>query len=142
MTEVKPFGELSREEKLELLTAWVDGKTIEFFSRVKEQWEKIAAPSWVENSQYRIALTPDSIDWSHVSPDLKYIARDLNGEVWIYNHKPKLDRSSNRWLSDADIIASNYGRKILWDERHGCVFSSYVRGTVYWKDSLVERPRT
>lgn len=55
--EPKPFGDLSPEEKKELLNDWVDGKTVEgYFNRGR--WEKIQNPVWVDSRAYRIKPEP------------------------------------------------------------------------------------
>ena len=70
--EYKTFGELSREEKHALFTAWMDEKTIEI--RFDDgNWHPVDLPSWVPEREYRIAPTKPSIDWAEVDPHPSHI---------------------------------------------------------------------
>lgn len=73
--------------------------------------------------------TPDVINWDHVAPSFKYMARDeSDGFVYVYTDKPEVV-DDFCWLGGG--------------EYHICIhFSSYRKGTVDWRDSLVERPVT
>lgn len=109
-------------EMIAVMQAYVDGQEIEV---VITDWSMLSPmPLWNwEKQGYRIAQTPDSIDWSHVVPEWKYMARDLNGEVWFYKEKP-------------DCWTTQWGGEPIRATSH----ASYKRGTVDWKDSLVVRP--
>jgi hypothetical protein len=125
MTHPKPFGELTTAEKGELLLAHHEGKRIEILCG--ELWTK-AAPTWAEWKIYRIApepLVPDSINWDHVAPEWKWLARDENGKAYLFAEKPRMVRTE--WIS---CPAAS----------HASSFASYRRGTVDWRDSLVIRP--
>lgn len=71
------------------------------------------------------ALVPDTIDWSHVAPEWKFMARDESGQVFLYDEKPEPDPEG--WHTHG-----------TWET--ATVFASYKRGTVAWQDSLVKRP--
>lgn len=106
---------------IEVMQAYVDGEEIETCYGVVDNpnWE------WDYADKYRIAKTPDSIDWSHVAPEFKYMARDESEVPYVYGDKPYI--STDNWMTRSDVACV----------RH---FSSYKRGTVDWKDSLVIRP--
>ena len=131
----KPFGELSRDEKLALMTAWVDGKQIEYYNyRCKWAEPVDCRPTWHHNNIYRIKPdTPDSIDWSHVSPEYKWMARNPCGLAQLFRDKPWVDPSCESWMVEEYYHNTRRGQC-------ASVFSSYQQGTVDWKDSLVERP--
>lgn len=74
--------------------------------------------------------TPDSIDWSHVAPRFKWMARDENGVVALYEDEPYVDDICDMWTM------GEFGCE--WHNARN--FSSYVRGSCDWKDSLVQRP--
>lgn len=110
---------------IEVMQAYVDGERIEF-SYDEENWQVIEEPHFNNTVYYRIAKTktPDTINWDHVAPEFKYMARDESGKCFIYNKKPSM--SVSVWYQDICIRAS--------------AFSSYRKGTVDWKESLVIRP--
>ena len=71
------------------------------------------------------AATKPSIDWSHVSPEYNYLARDSNGLGYLCGKNPhRVDRT---WSMEAPYISAT-------------TFTSYIPGTCDWKDSLVKRP--
>lgn len=120
-------------EMIKVMQAYVDGREIDVRPQGDNiDWEymKGVSPSWNWfHMDYRIATTPDSIDWSHVAPEWKYMARDHVGNVWLYSKKPKLEYSGYWGVHDVNS-----------DRTWIVAFASYRRGTVDWKDSLVVRP--
>lgn len=117
------------KQMIAVMQAYVDGKPIECFSlaSLSAAWQNVSDPiwSWFSND-YRISTTPDSIDWSHVAPEWKFMARDESGNVFLYGSYPR--RCGNYWGDHTSIfIQAKY-------------FSSYRRGTCDWKESLVRRP--
>lgn len=114
---------------IEVMQAYVDGKEIEYKPSSIGFWRITENPGWYwDDWDYRIAetKTPDSINWDHVAPEFKYMARDAWGEVWLYKDKPEMH---NRiWYLDDTIMVEATSHV------------SCVRGTVDWKDSLVIRP--
>lgn len=105
---------------IEVMQAYVDGEEIETCYGVVDNpnWE------WDYVDKYRIAKTPDSINWDHVAPEFKYMARDADGKCWLYEKKPAQRKCV--WDQDSSMWANG--------------FSSYRKGTRVWKDSLVIRP--
>jgi len=105
---------------IEVMQAYVDGDKVE--SCTGDEWWVNEHPVWNWPSvDYRIAKTPDTIDWDHVADGYKYMKRDENGCAYLYAEHP-----------DA------YIKVIRPESANG--FSSYRRGTYDWKDSLVIRP--
>jgi hypothetical protein len=130
MTHPKPFGELSRAEKGELLLAHHEGKRIEYMRIGYSPWTIARDPSWNRDLCYRIApepLIPDSINWDHVHSNWRFLARNKAGFPYLYQDAPHRDET--RWFD---------GNCDFGDSAN--TFSSYKRGTVDWKDSLVIRP--
>jgi hypothetical protein len=124
-----PFGQLTRIERALLLLAHHEGKQIEYLAGGDGCWmEPIGRPSWTAHTVYRIAPeppTPDSINWEHVSDEVNAIARDHNFQfAYCYGKVP----NKMNWSWDGRCIGNVR------------CFSSYRRGTVDWKDSLVIRP--
>jgi len=117
-----PFGLLDPETQ-EALRKWEHGW--DYYSG-KDGWLEWPDPSWSTIGTYRARpapLVPDAIDWSHVAPEWKWMARDEDGTAWLSEFRP-------------EQLASCFGSGTA-DAR---AFSSYRRGTVAWQDSLVERP--
>lgn len=121
----KPFGQLTDAEKGALLLAHHEGKRIEM--RFDDGTWCHVGPHWDPDYVYRIApepKTPDSIDWSHVSDEINAIARHQNGNAACFARQP---------------VAGS----LSWGGAYVCsasLFTSYRRGTVDWRDSLVIRP--
>lgn len=131
MCDVKPFGELSKAEKMELLEAWVNGEGVEvLYNGVV--WAT-CNPAWVSWCKYRIkpkpAPTKPSIDWGAVRKEFRYLAKDGNGGfLYLHTHKP--EPQGLTWRSkakDRNVVSADQ-------------FASADCGTCDWKDSLVERP--
>lgn len=117
------FCELSRDQKIGLLTAWLDGKKIEYFS-VNNNWKEVGQPAWQNPTKYRVASTKPQIDWSHVSLKWKWLAMDKNGEHWLYDDKPQ--QSSAYWHGSLNVSTTE------------CL-ASLIHGTCDWKESLIGR---
>lgn len=105
---------------IEVMQAYVDGEKIETCYGIVDNpnWE------WDYTDRYRIAKTPDTINWGHVAPEFKYMARDMHGRALLYQNKPRMLETV--WVGHPNTFAD--------------YFSSYRKGTVDWKDSLVIRP--
>ena len=124
----KPFGELSDAEKGALLLAHHEGKRIDYMRIGVSPWHIAARPCWDDELCYRIApepLTPDTINWEHVSAEINAIARHSDDRATCFGKIPTL--CHRFW---------DYGVPL----GRADVFASYRRGTVDWKDSLVIRP--
>lgn len=125
------FGELSKSEKMEIFEAWIDGEGLEY--KTHNEWVKVfgnSTPAFYSYTTDRIKpkeLIPDSIDWSHVAPEYKWMARDEDGKAYLHIAEP--DIGPSEWHSDETLV---YG--------YAQTFASYKQGTVDWKDSLVKRP--
>ena len=125
MCDMKPFGELSDAEKGALLLAHYEGKRIEFV-RSDGAWGT-TLPHWCNDIIYRVApepLIPDSIDWSHVAPEVVAMARND-------------DDKTSRLFKTVPFVENWWCGEVCADAKY---FASYRRGTVDWKDSLVRRP--
>lgn len=122
-----PFGLLDPETQAALKA---HGGPYERYScEAGEGFFDCQSPLWLQYVVYRVKsqpLTKPSIDWSHVAPEFKWLARDQNGSGYIYRYAPEI-------------------REKFWTYRiGGCLsakfFASYRPGTCDWRDSLVERP--
>ena len=116
--------DLSDADQGALLLAHHRGKMIEFYS-TRLQWCLASNPSWFEKKAYRIAATPDTIDWSHLAPEWRFVARDKNGLAWAYINKP--DLKSAAWCAKGE-----YGSRVTTP--------SFRNNGMPWDQSLIERP--
>ena len=80
----------------------------------------------VDSKTHRIKPTKPSINWEHVHPRYKYLARDKDGRVDLYEEEPV------KFNSDWDIDVGNVARA----NSH----SSLKPGNCDWTESLVKRP--
>ena len=98
--------------------AWVD------------TWVDIGDPRWVPGLVYRVKPQPPTkpgIDWSHVAPEYKWLARDASDSAYLYAGLPSVSGYCSEWVANCDAYAANG-------------FASYTPGTCDWGDSLVQRP--
>lgn len=121
---MKTFSELSREEKLDLLTHWVNGNKIEYFGPDKT-WLPLENPIWHLDNIYRKAITKPSIDWSIINKKWKWLAIEENGGIYLYEKKPVICKTG--WTVAREYMHIN---DILDINTNNCP----------WEDSLVERP--
>lgn len=125
---LKPFGELSREEQVALFEAWLDGYAIEFKSvLIGDTFAVLHQPKWDMNGYYRIALTKPSINWDHVHPDYVWLAMDKNEKGYLYIDEP--EDGDNSWVTSTDEYAAASSH------------ISYKQGTCDWRNSKVRRPK-
>lgn len=112
--------------------AWVDGAEVEWRPLgSNEPWRPIAGNliSWAEFNEYRIKPTKPtkpSIDWSHVDKRYNWLAKNDDGNAFLYDRVP--------WSQGYAFVgwAGSYVR--------ADAFSSYSPGTCDWRDSLIVRP--
>lgn len=124
---MKPFGQLSREEKLELMTAWVDGKQMEV-NFGGDRWLEVD-PMWTAGASYRVAPPPTikaTIPWKHIKPEYRWAAMNETGN-W-YCHKEKPEKGTWVWLDSTSTNGSSM-KAVAFPE-----------GNMPWEQSLVERP--
>lgn len=113
------------KELLPIIQAYCDGAEVEY-SISGRKWQLEETPTFLTSAFWRIKQTVDSIDWSHVHSDYKWLARDENGICYLYQNKP--EHSVCMWHVTE-------GRYEIAEH-----FSSYKQGTIDWKYSLIERP--
>lgn len=129
------FDELrtKTKEQIEVMNAFLEGKEIEFNDEdLGARWLTCSYPIWNwADFVYRVKGIPDVIDWNHVNPKYNYMARDKNGDVYLYTNKPFTDRGSSCWCrADSSVVVVQ-----VLD-----TFVSYNRGNLPWEESLVGRP--
>lgn len=118
----------------EVMGAILEGKEVEFKGTEMGEWLPlknlhIPVGNIDDKINYlcRIKTTKPSIDWSHVSDKFKYLAKDENGSIFIYENKPEIKHVV--WWIDGSAYANV------------SAFKSLDVGDCDWTESLVERPR-
>jgi hypothetical protein len=122
-----PFGLLDEETRQALVA---HGGPYEHWHGTTGWFETQKSPNHFATFVYRVKpqpLTKPTIDWSHVAPEYKWLARDFNGGGFLYEVKPERGHDFAIWSAYCGF-ASTKG------------FASYQPGTCDWNDSLVERP--
>lgn len=111
------------KELLPIIQAYCDGAEVEYVFPHGGMYKSAEEPTFDTVLTWRIKQTPDTIDWSHVHKDYKFMARDEDGCAYVFTNKPY--NNECHWSGSG--VACNH-------------FVSYKQGTVSWEDSLVERP--
>ncbi len=122
------FGELSEDEKKNLLYAYYV-RRVPVQINVHSEWLNMPITYWHNHECYRIVKAKPSIDWDHVNSVYNYLARDRNGDGYLFTDKPEI--GANYWINDC-----------AWGHSNAIEVSthvSYAQGDCDWKDSLVER---
>jgi hypothetical protein len=84
-----------------LIKAWAEGAKIQKFSKRTQVWEDTEAPTWNEDTEYRLRISPDYV--------IEVNANVLNGEFFIDvgarfpNLSLVFDAKTN-YLKSADLI--------------------------------------
>lgn len=118
---------------IEVMQAFADGKHIQCRRRGADGWRILQEhndPLWDWSEfEYQIAVQKPSIDWSHVSPEYRFLAVDDDEYAHFYKHLPFL--RAGDWQDSSDVKA--YAPRAE-------TFASYKRGDCHYSESLVERP--
>lgn len=82
--------------------------------------------------EYRIAQVPDKFhNWDVLPPEFRRIVRDEDGRAYAIKCEPfGPDRNDGKWL---------YGYSVVDMPIRVDPLTCYERGTVDWKESLIER---
>lgn len=84
--------------------------------------------SLLERPNRTTRLKP-SMNWAIVPEIYRWLATDMNGEIWLYQNRPEID-DGRRWV---DMTGASACPVTKWQD----VFA----GKLPWYDSVVERPR-
>lgn len=108
--------------------AWVDGAKVEYREGVSP-WLSATTPQWYPDTEYRVAVTKPSIDWSQVNPKFVALFQTSSGIGLLVPTVP------SKCLSSGLFLVSFSCERARADS-----FTSYVAGTCDPGDSLVLRP--
>lgn len=129
--EYKAFKDLTKEERSEIVEAFVSGKGIEVSLVVGDMHKQ-----WVDNPSY---IWPDSayrikpakklhIPWEIIKPEYKWAAMDGNGVVFVYEEVP--------------VKASGWWNVRVNNGVASCISETLSIDTtgISWENSLTQRP--
>lgn len=121
------FKDLSKEEKLALCEAVIDGKRVQAYSPLDECWydKEIDDFDFYFAAEYRIAPEKPSINWEHVAPEFKYLFLNGSSTYYIGTYKPTYNYG---WYCGGGHYVD------------ATIFASFKPGNCAPEDSLVERP--
>lgn len=128
----KPFGELPLETKIALFKAWLVGEQILH----QPEGSRVLMPArvvlWWPTTIYRVApkippKTKDSIDWSAVNKDYRYLRRNQDGTARLFKYLPTC--CGGAWMISIDD---------KWMD--ASIFASYKQGTEDWDKAGIDRP--
>lgn len=124
------FGGLSDEDKAKLFIAWTKEETIQCRRDLDVEWVNTPfPPNWNEHLCYRVKPEEpiNTIDWSLIHPDYNHLAKDANGEWWLYIDTPTPERNS--WEGNTRIRSFPLDAITFFNPKE-----------VDWKKSLISRP--
>lgn len=126
--ELKLYQDLTQPEKIELFEVWLDRAEVECGDR--EGGTDAIYQIWPHGDEaYFLNQILPSINWSHVSDEFDWLARDESGLSGLFAGKPSV---IGRYWDSKDINALCVT---------ACSQKSYKAGTCDWKRSLIQRPQ-
>lgn len=136
-TIIGHYAARDTKDKIEVMQAYMRGEAIQFRYMSQDpndnaSWTDIGNPSWNWGVlSYRVKpeeITYDTMDWSNIHEDYKYVARDRLGSVYLYVNHPSV--SNNVWMP------STVGE---YEKQLPRFFTGHKVGNCDWKDSLIKR---
>jgi hypothetical protein len=133
MTQPTIFKDMTREEKLMLCEAAIDGEKIELCT-ISGEWvgsgQGRGEVVFVETVAYRVAtpaLVATEWPWEHITDWVNFIAHDGDGSRWVgYLKEPRF--STNGWRCNGFSAPIGEVKPI-------------VEGNMPWAQSLCARPQ-
>lgn len=115
--------------KITVMQAFADGAIIERNTRRTKVWSSDNDPSWDWNNyEYRVKPTkPDWVDWDAIATRFKYMARDEDDHIFLYEEEPRIVEDSPVW--------TGFGAC-----RIDLFYKGYKDNGGPWRNSLVVRP--
>lgn len=119
------FGDMSREEKIELMTAHLDGKTIEM--KYDFGWRVNTSPSWSPSIAYRLFMTEEEKEIKELTEKLAVFKTD------IVKATREMNRLNNANGSDFDCISREAQGALLLAHHNG----ERIQFKSGWLDSFI-----
>ncbi|MEX3961050.1 hypothetical protein AB4Y42_02350 [Paraburkholderia sp. EG286B] len=129
----KRFGEVDLCDQALAFALWKTGHPIQYRD-ADGIWHTMKQPLWGALAVYRLlakaeAMAMPSIDWSAVSPRLKWLTQDLSGVMILFEKKPYANTHNGSWTTGC-----------VGHLTHADNFASAKQGRGHWRDLIVERP--
>lgn len=132
--KIKPFGAI---EKYKVINKYrFKNCKLEYYSDCIDKWQdSILDFNTVLNSEIiklpeRKKFTDDELCiLRNIDKKYKWIARDSNKEVWVYQHKPKKGNTNWNYLCDSkllDMIKNSLFTEIKWEDEEPICIDNYV----------------
>ena len=118
------FRDLTDAEAGALLLAQHRGQTIEYF--MCGAWRSLNEPGFFGQFAYRIALTPDTVDWSHLDKEWKFITRDADQRKYQFTDEPIARNEC--WALQPNSLCARV------------TTPSFRNNGLPWEQSLIRRP--
>ena len=128
MYEWKKFGDMTVEEKKEIVCAFLDGRLVEYYlpdnGSVKKLF-KTYVLEFFDHLYYRVKLEKPTVPWDFIDPEYNWFAFDEDGDGWFYENKPTI--GENEWVMNA-VVGMIQSNDML-----------SIKNECGWRDSLVGR---
>ncbi|MDE1139563.1 MAG: hypothetical protein PW999_07880 [Paraburkholderia tropica] len=127
-----PFSEVKPFFRLMAFALWQHGHPIEYLDGTGN-WFATDPPAWCPGDVYRVLPKPEelvlpSIDWSHVTPGLKFLVQDEDGTARILDRAPiGAGATANGWSYMGCIVDAT-------------LYASFKPGKGDWRKLIVQRP--
>lgn len=136
------FGDMSREEQIELMSAFLDGKTIEY--KFRSVWRTATSPAWAKGSAYRLFMTEEEKEIKELTEKLAVFKSDIvkaNGEMNRLNNAGGRDFDCmSREAQGALLLAHHNGERIQFKSGWLASFITLDEGvTPEWDNDTVYR---
>ncbi|MBB3256892.1 hypothetical protein [Paraburkholderia sp. WP4_3_2] len=129
----KRFGEVNLCDQALAFALWKTGHPIQY-RHDDGIWRTSDQPLWGSSMVYRLLAkveltTMPSIDWTAVSPRLKWLTQDLSGVMILFEKKPYANSFNGSWTTGC-----------VGHLTHADNFASAKQCRGHWRDLIVERP--
>jgi len=129
---------VNTRQKIEVMQAYLDGKTIYYHIIDDEGWKATANINatgeykddlgwdWCE-FVYEVVEVKPSINWNHVDKKYNWLAVDADGRAYLYTRKPRILEGEYVWGSAGEAVSAKGFASLA------------VPKDVQWDDSLIGR---
>ncbi|WP_321902059.1 hypothetical protein [Paraburkholderia tropica] len=127
----QPFGDVPIYWRCLAFAMWQEGYPIHV--KTPEGIFVDCPPLWVRTSTYRVLPKPEelvlpSIDWSHVTPGLKFLVQDSDGTARILDRAPLVAGATAKGWSYLGCFVD------------AAIYASFKPGNGDWRKLIVQRP--
>lgn len=134
------FDNLSKEDKLKFVEAFLDGEYVSV-STVNPNEKptidsRLIGANFHNIYYYKIVKKTPTINWDMIKKEFKYLAIDENGDIFLFEEEPTADFPIGSWeVPDISICEKLIVQPELMSDEF------FTKGEVAWYDSLIVRPK-